>query len=141
MNWLPSIWKRKNEVEVQARSLEVQAEQTKAIQSVGQALQTIASFVAQGGLATLLGEYSRSQIAKDILGGLAAHSGRNALDARFIEQNAIEVNKAIEAIFDKAEEKAKARAAGEIRDSEIKDSEKEYREWKEKHGQGSADNH
>lgn len=114
-----------------AEAREVVVAQTKAVQELAKGVTQIAEFLSGGGLSKVLGEYSKSQIAKDILGGLASHEGRAALDARFIQQNALEIIHTIESVFDKAKERGEALARGEVRDSELKDAEAEFLKWKD----------
>ncbi len=129
MSWLPQIFKSSAPVVQSGREVEIA--QTKAVQELASGVTQIAEFLSGGGLSKVLGEYSKSQIAKDILGGLAAHSGREALDARFIQQNALEIIHTIESVFDKAKERGEALARGEVRDSELKNAESEFLEWKD----------
>ena len=129
MKWLPALFKSKAPT-IERQNYEVQIRQAEALTSLAKGVNSIAAFLSSGALAQVLGQYSRSQIAKDIFGGLAAHGGRDALDARFIKQNATEIIAAIEAVFDKAAEKAQAVAKGETFDPELKDAEKDYLKWK-----------
>lgn len=88
-----------NSVEVQKHELEVQ--QTKALASLAEGVNAIAAFITGGGMSELLSGYARTQAVQSILGGLASHDGRNALDARVLGQNAIEITEAIEQVFQK----------------------------------------
>lgn len=105
---------------------EIAVKQTEALQTLAQAVQTISQFLSTGGLTAVLSGYARSQAVKDILGGLAAHDGRNALDARVLGQNAIEIVEQVEKVFDKYAE----RLAQANRDPEIKDAESDYLKWR-----------
>lgn len=130
MKFLPSLFKKK-EVLV-AKENEVAVAQTQALDKLASSVCSIAEFLNNGGLQKTLGEYAKAQIAKDIMGGLAAHDGRNALDARFIKQNAVEIIHTIEAVFDKAKERADEKRRGVERDREVHDAESEFKKWDEK---------
>lgn len=86
-------------MEVEKHEIEVQ--QTKALTSLAQGINQIAAFITGGGLSEVLSGYARSQAVQSILGGLASHDGRNALDARVLGQNAIEITEQIEQVFQK----------------------------------------
>ena len=120
----------KDEVKPNSSELVVQ-EQTKALSTIAESLKTLSTFVSGGGLTDLMRAYSQSQIAQGVLQGLASHDGRNALDARYLQQNALEIVHAIEAVFNKAKERTEA-ASNEKLDTEIKDAENAYQAWKEK---------
>lgn len=115
---------------VDSVSYELQKQQTQALTTLAESTKAIASFLSSGGLTSLVSDYSKSQIAKSILGGLASHAGRDALDARTMGQNALEIVKVIEAVFDKAKEKQEALARGEQFDPEIKNAEAEFEQWR-----------
>lgn len=109
---------------------EVQTKQTEALIVLGNAVQSIANFLTSGGLTNVLSGYARSQAVKDILGGLATHDGRDSLDGRVLKQNALEIVTAVEAVFEKYQEKLSAKGK---EDPEIKDSQlTEFEEWKKK---------
>jgi hypothetical protein len=86
-------------VEVTKHEIEVQ--QTKALTSLAEGVNAIAAFITGGGMSELLSGYARTQAVQSILGGLASHDGRNALDARVLGQNAVEIVEQIEKVFDK----------------------------------------
>lgn len=135
MRWLPLLSnsnspRLKDEVKPNSSELVVQ-EQTKALSTIAESLKTLSTFVSGGGLTDLMRAYSQSQIAQGVLQGLASHDGRNALDARYLQQNALEIVHAIEAVFNKAKERTEA-ASNEKLDTEIKDAENAYQAWKEK---------
>ena len=134
MRWLPVLSKSnspviKNEVQPSSGELVVQ-EQTKALVSIGESLKSLSDFVSKGGLTELLKGYSQTQIVQGVLQGLAAHDGRNSLDARYLQQNALEIVHAIEAVFDKAKERAES-AKKEKFDTEIKNAENDFELWKQ----------
>lgn len=106
--------------------------ESRALTQLATSINQIATFLTGGGLQQALSMYARSQAVKDILGGLASHEGRKSLDARVLSQNAVEIVEAIEQIFAKYDEKLKAKASGEKRDSKIADSELQYNDWLEK---------
>lgn len=72
---------------------------------------------------------TRSRAITDIWQGLATHDGRNALDARVLQQNAIEITHAIEAAMDHTQNRLREKGK-ELHDSDIHNAEKEYEEWK-----------
>jgi hypothetical protein len=114
--------------EIPEVSKDLATQQTQALTVLAQSVATIANFLQGGGLTQILNGYAKSQSVKDILGGLAAHDGRNALDARVLGQNAIEIVEQVEKVFDKYHERLQSK---ERRDPEIKDAEKDYAAWKE----------
>lgn len=131
------------EREVTACELDAQAiaiRQSASLEVLSNALRDIATFITQGGLTEVLSGFQRSAGANAILGGLAAHDGRDALDARVLGQNAIEINKQVEKVFDKFHEALESRRRGEIHDPEIHDGESDFAAWvkkqKEKQGEG-----
>ena len=130
MNWLPKLFKSTTPTIVQEKNYEIQVQQTQALSVIADSLKNLSTFLSGEGATRLLGEYAKSQIVKDIFGGLAAHDGRNALDARFIKQNATDVIHAIEAVFDKARERGEAKTKGEV-DPELHDAESDYLKWKD----------
>jgi hypothetical protein len=122
-----AVGKFLGEVEIaSSKKHELEVRQTEALASIGNALQEISKFITAGGLAELLSGYARSQSVKDILGGLAAHDGRNALDARVLGQNAIEIVEQVEKVFDKYQERLSEKG----RDPEIKDAENDFNKWR-----------
>lgn len=130
-NELQKFLKENNQPALVAQtSNELQVKQTEALTVLAAGVQTIATFLTNGGLTSLLSGYARSQAVKDILGGLATHDGRNALDARVLGQNAVEIVHAVEAVFEKYQERLSSK---EVRDPEVHDAEKDLKEWQEKH--------
>lgn len=133
MRWLQVLSKRNSlrpKVEVKPNTSElVVQEQTKALVSIGESLKQLSNFVSNGGLTELVKGYTQTQIAQGVLQGLASHDGRNALDARYLKQNAIEIVHAIEAVFDKAKERTEA-ASDKKLDPELKNAEDAYQNWK-----------
>lgn len=109
---------------------DLQAKQTEALTVLASATRQIADFLTGGGLNQLLSGYARSQAVKDILGGLAAHDGRNSLDARVLGQNALEITEAVEAVYKKYAE----RLAEKARDPEIHAPQEEYKPLRERDG-------
>jgi len=94
------------------------AQQTEALCSLANSFNQIASFITGGGLGSLVSGYAKAQSVQSILGGLAAHDGRNGLDARVLGQNAIEIAEQIMQVFNKmADREAEQRVAP--RDPEI----------------------
>lgn len=101
--------------------------QSESLAVLAKATNDIATFITSGGLTQLLSGYARSQAVKDILGGLAAHDGRNALDARVLGQNSIEIVEQVERVFAKYEERLAAKLRGEERDPDMHEATEEYR--------------
>lgn len=110
-------------------SNEVEVRHTEALETIGRSLNSLCTFVTSGGLSSLLSGYARSQAVKEILGGLAAHDGRNALDARVLNQNALEIVTQVEAVFKKYQENLSSK---EVRDSDIHDGEAQFKKWEGK---------
>lgn len=117
------------EIAIVAQKNEIEVQQTKALTSLAEGVNAIAAFLTRGGLTDVLSGYARSQAVKDILGGLAAHDGRNALDSRVLGQNAIEIVHQVEAVFEKYGERLKEKGK---RDPELHDGEAEFKEFEEK---------
>lgn len=115
-----------NEV-IEVSEKEIAVQQAQALTTLANSVQQIANFLSSGGLTSILNGYAKSQSVKDILGGLAAHDGRNALDARVLSQNAVEIVEQVEKVFDKYHERLKDK---EPRDETIIDSEADYLKWK-----------
>lgn len=124
MSWLPSLFKKKEVVIHEADSRQLQVAQTQALTTLAEATKDIAAFLNGGGLHKLVSGYARSQSAQAILGGLAAHDGRAALDARTLGQNALETVKQVEVVFDKFE--AELRAKGK-NDPTLHDAEADFK--------------
>ena len=97
-------------------SRDIAVKQAQALEVLAKATNEIASFITGSGLSSLLSGYARSQAVKDILGGLAAHDGRNSLDARVLGQNALEITEAVEAVFMKYAERMAEKERGEERE-------------------------
>jgi hypothetical protein len=129
MSWLPAIFKSKLLPITEHHELTLKEEQTKALSTIAESLSSLSQFVSNGGLTTLLSGYARSQAVKDILGGLAAHDGRNALDARVLDQNAKEISEQVEKVFQAYQEKLKS-LAKDNRDPHIRDAEADFKKWK-----------
>jgi transcriptional regulator with XRE-family HTH domain len=138
MNWLPTLrTEKKNEiatvdVEERIQSLTIQKETSQALTSLADSVKSIVEFARGGGLTEILQGQAKAGMVEKILGGLAAHDGRGALDARVLAQNALEISSQVEAVFDKFKERAEAKAKGEVRDMEIKDSEAAFVIWNKK---------
>jgi hypothetical protein len=133
MKWLPAIFKRKNEIQVQveSRALEIQEESNKALRQIGESLAILSQFVSAGGLVELVRSASLASGANALLGGLAVKNGRESLDARTLKQNAIEIAEQVLLIHDKFKERLSAEAKGKTRDPDIHDPDKEFEKWKE----------
>lgn len=103
----------------------LQVSQTKSLEVLSKGVADIAAFLTGGGLNQLLSGYAKSQASTAILGGLASHDGRDALDARVLGQNSIEIVEQILRVHDKFH----SRLSEEKRDPEIKDAEKDLKDW------------
>lgn len=86
---------------------ELTVRNVEALEDLADGVLAISNFVCNGGLTKLLSGYARTQAVKDILGGLAAHSGRSALDGRTLGQNALEIVEQVEAVFRKYDQRLK----------------------------------
>ena len=62
---------------VSDKELEIRQVESAAV--IASSLKTISEFLTGGGLQTLLNGYAKSQAVKEILGGLAQHSGRQGV--------------------------------------------------------------
>ncbi|OQB10454.1 MAG: hypothetical protein BWY21_00375 [Parcubacteria group bacterium ADurb.Bin216] len=114
----------------------LQVRQTEALTTLAEGVKAIAEFLSGGGLNAVLSGYARSQAVQSILGGLATNSGRNALDARVLGQNAIEIVEQVEAVFGKYKERLEER---EQRDPELKDGESDFNKWLKEREDGSKE--
>lgn len=106
-------------IEVENRQYELEVKQVKALSTLAEGVKELSQFLTQGGLATMLSAYSKELSVGQMLGGLASHLGRGALDAQTIKQNALEITELIEAVRKKSTE----RLAATNRDPEIHDAE------------------
>lgn len=131
MKWLPSLFKSQAPVAVEAKNYELQVKQTEALQVLATGVKDIASFINDGGLIKLTQSLALSNSANALLNGLTAHDGRNGLDARVLQQNAIEIAEAVMKVHDKFKERLSALAKGEERDPELHNAEDEYLKWKD----------
>ena len=113
-------------VVLKERELALKEKETEALTVLASSVNALASFVTQGGLTQVLSGYARSQAVKEILGGLAAHDGRDALDARVLKQNAVEIVSQVEAVFDKYKEKVMDKSP---QDPDIHDGEATFKAW------------
>jgi len=111
--------------------LVVQEQQTKALEKIGQGITDIASFLNSGKLTQLMQSVSLANGANALLNGLTTNAGREGLDARTLSQNALEIAEAVLLVHNKFKERLEALAKQEPRDPEIKDSEDDYKKWKE----------
>lgn len=97
---------------------ELQVKQTEALTTLANGIKDIASFLSGGGLLQITNANVRGNIMSAIFGGLATKDGRNALDARTIKQNSLEVVQIIEEVFNKMHERLSSK---EPRDPDIKE--------------------
>ncbi len=127
MSWLPSIFKRKTDLETVKKTeiLALEEQKTKALSVQAEALKDIAHFLTSGGLSSIAQGVALSNTAASLLNGLTAHDGRQGLDARTLEQNALEIATFALKVKDQFQEKlAKSNV-----DSEIHDGEADYKKW------------
>ena len=120
--------------EVEAKAdpkYELEIKQAQSLAILAKGVNDIAAFITSGGLTEMLRGYAQSQAVTNILGGLASHDGRNALDARVMGQNATEIVTQVTAVWDKFQERMEEKQSGEPRDPEIKNSEDDFRKWVE----------
>jgi hypothetical protein len=101
----------------------VAVRQTEALEVLSRGVAEIANFLVGGGFNQLVSGYAKSQASTAILGGLASHAGRNALDARVLGQNALEVVEQVLRVHDKFHERLSSK---EKRDPEIKPAVEDY---------------
>lgn len=109
---------------------EIEVAQTEALTTLAQATKEISTFLNGGGLANILSGYARSQAVGGILQGLASHDGRNALDARVIQQNALDMVTQVEKVFEKYGQILEAKGK---EDPDIHDAENDYVKWANKY--------
>ena len=104
--------------------------QAQAAQSIAQSLSIISSFLASGGLTTMLTSIAKTQAANGVIQGLVTHSGRQGLDARFAKQNMKDAFHAIESLYDGfAERLAEKHQGTEFQEV---DAEADFKYWAEK---------
>jgi hypothetical protein len=115
MNNLPKELYAGTAVEATSASNDLAVQQAQSLAVLAKGINDIAAFLTGGGLGALVSGYAKSQSIQAILGGLAAHDGRNALDARVLGQNAIEVAEQVMKVFDKMAERVNEKG----RDPEI----------------------
>ena len=70
-----------------------------------------------------------SSLPADLLASYLTTLNLKSLDSRTMGQNALEIVKIIETIFDKAKEKEEALARGEKFDPELKNAESDFEQW------------
>lgn len=115
----------------QSNEIAIKEREVQALETLASSISRISQFINGPGLGSALSLYARTNSISGILSGLAAHDGRNALDARVLGQNSIEIVEQISLAFDKLQEKLEAKMKGEIRDPDIHDPEVDYKKWKE----------
>ena len=123
------IVEKMHSIQVQKQEAhELQVQQTKSLEVLSKGIADIAAFLTSGGLSQLLSGYAKSQASTAILGGLASHDGRNALDARVLGQNSLEI---VEQVL-KVHDKFHSRLSEEARDPEVKDAEDSFKKSEKK---------
>ena len=80
-------------------------------------------------LSSFIEGLTRSKGILGVLQGLATHSGRNALDARTMDQNAMEIYHLMDKAIEATKSRLQERASGVELDPEIKDAEKDFQEY------------
>jgi len=125
---LTSLRKAENELYLsgddQVKSLAM--EQAKSLSVLAESMSQIANFITKGGLTQVLTGYAKTQSVAAIANGLAAKEGRNSLDARLMNQNAIEISTFIETVYDHYAERLKGKNE---RDPELKDGEADFKRF------------
>lgn len=111
--------------------ISVEEEQTKALTTIADSLQSLSTWLTQGGLTEVLSGYAKSNAVQGILQGLATHDGRDALDARTLDQNALEITKQVEAVWHKYQATLEAYMNGNV-DPDLHSAEDPFNEWKAK---------
>lgn len=96
---------------------EIEIKQTEALTTLAKGIGEISTFLTGGGLQAIINAQTKGSIMQSILGGLASHDGRKALDAQTIKQNSLEIVEMIESVFNKMHE----RLQDKNRDPEIKE--------------------
>lgn len=104
---------------------ELQLSQTKSLEVLSKGIADIAAFLSGGGLASVVSGFAKAQASTAILGGLATNAGRDALDARTLGQNSLEIVEQVLRVHDKFHERLSSQ---EKRDPEIHDAEKDFKE-------------
>lgn len=123
------IVEKMHSIQVQKQEAhELQVQQTKSLEVLSKGIADIAAFLTSGGLSQLLSGYAKSQASTAILGGLASHDGRNALDARVLGQNSLEI---VEQVL-KVHDKFHSRLSEAARDPEVKDAEDSFKKSEKK---------
>jgi hypothetical protein len=107
----------------------LQVSQTKSLEILSKGVADIAAFLNGGGLRELISGYAKSQASTAILGGLASHDGRDALDARVLGQNSLEIVEQILKVHNKFHERLSEK---EVRDDEVKDAEAGFKKSESK---------
>jgi hypothetical protein len=130
VTWLPAIFRSKAPAVIEPKNYEIQVKQTEALQTIGDSLKAISSFISQGGLSAILQSQSMASGANALLQGLTAHDGRKGLDARTLKQNSVEIAEQILLVHAKFKERLEAQAKGEVRDEDMHDAETDFAEWK-----------
>lgn len=119
---------------VSSNEITIKEREVQALEHLAKGVSDIGRFLNGGGIAGALSLYAKTNSISGILSGLAAHDGRNALDARVLGQNSIEIVEQISLAFDKLQEKLEAKMKGEAHDPEIKDPEADFRKWRNSQG-------
>jgi hypothetical protein len=126
--WLPKLRNRNQLAINPPQTLTPQQLNEQSLATIANSLDRISNYIANGGLVELLSSNAKAGIAQGILNGLAAHDGRKSLDAQLAPQNIIEIAHLVDGVFEKFQERAKARAAGDL-DPELKNGEEAYQKW------------
>jgi hypothetical protein len=108
-----------------------------ALTNIGEGMKAIAHFLGGTTLPEVAESVAIMASVKQIFGGLAAHSGRNALDASLMKQNAIDTTHMITAAFDHLRKHTEELRNGE-RDSHIVDAEEDFKSFVAKENDSQA---
>ena len=101
-----------------------------SLATIADSLKSISTFLGGQTLPNVLESYSVMQCIGQALNGLLSSQGRNGLDARTIDQDAIDSTHRILKSFEHLKESIQARRSGE-HSGEFVDAEQKFRDWVE----------
>lgn len=115
---------------IESGATPVEACHIAALHLISNSFCTLTSWFTTGGLTEILTGTAKAKGVSDMLAALLQHDGRNALDARHVEQNAIEITHHLEAVFDKLVSHLKDKNEGKL-DPDLHNAEEEFRKFKD----------
>lgn len=98
-----------------------------ALVNIGDGMRAIATFLGGATLPQVIESAALLGSLGQILGGLTSHAGRQGLDARVIQQDAIDSTHKVISLFDKLKETLEAKRNGEFR--EQVNAEADFEKW------------